>query len=304
MKHLFIINPIAGGKRHDPENTVRLVEEAMSGRNERYEIFITKAPEDACSKIDEDAQIEHELRVYGCGGDGTLNECVNGACGHDNVSVTQYPCGTGNDFLRMFGDGSKFFSDISALVDGDVHKLDLIRVNGKYCVNICSVGIDARVGTDVHKYDSMPLLGNKAGYLISTAVNVFKGINSRFTVKTDGIDETGDYALICACNGRYYGGGFNPVPDARPDDGYMDVLITSSVKLTALPTLLGKYAKGQYRELTKYIRHIKTKKIRISADNDFVVNIDGEAMYTDKVEFEILPGILNFICPKSVKFWN
>ena len=304
MKHLFIINPVAGGKRHDPENTARLIEGIMSGRNERYEIYMTKAPEDACRKIDEDARVEKELRVYGCGGDGTLNECVNGACGYDNVSVTQYPCGTGNDFLRMFGEGSKYFADIDALVDGDTHKIDLIRVNEKYCVNICSVGIDARVGVDVHKYDRIPILGNAAGYIVSTAVNVFKGINSRFSIKTDEIDETGEYALICACNGRYYGGGFNPVPDARPDDGYMDVLITSSVKLAALPAILGKYAKGRYRELTKYIRHIKAKKIIISAENDFVVNIDGEAMYTDKVEFEILPGSLNFICPKSVKFWN
>ncbi|MCE6983484.1 lipid kinase, partial [Pseudomonas frederiksbergensis] len=89
--------------------------------------------------------------VYACGGDGTLNECVNGAVGHDNVAVTHFPCGTGNDFIKMFGEEKDRFFDLSDLVRGEVRPLDVMECCGRYAVNICSVGIDARIGTEVHQ---------------------------------------------------------------------------------------------------------------------------------------------------------
>ena len=304
MKHLFIINPTSGGKSHDPNKTAELIEAAMKGSPENYEIYFTKAPMDACEKIRQDAASGEELRVYGCGGDGTFNECVNGAALLPNVAVTQFPCGTGNDFIRMFGDEADSFRDFNNLICGEIRKLDIIKCNDRYSVNICSVGIDARVGLDVHKYSKIPLIGGATGYVVSTVVNVLKGINSSYSITTEDGTVDGEFAMVCACNGRYYGGGFNPVPEAMPDDGLMDVLIVKSVKLTSLPGILGKYAKGRYRELSKYIKHIKTTEIEIKSEKELEVNIDGEALYTDDVIFEIIPGGLNFICPQGLKFWD
>ena len=129
MKHLFIVNPVAGGKdRH--EYVAEQARLALEGSADAYEVYITTAPMDACAKIKAEAASGEELRVYACGGDGTLNECVNGAVGHDNVAVTHFPCGTGNDFIKMFGEEKDRFFDLSDLVRGEVRPLDVMECCG------------------------------------------------------------------------------------------------------------------------------------------------------------------------------
>ena len=102
MKHLFIVNPVAGGKDRTPEVAAQ-AEAVLGAAGLDCEIYVTKAPMDAVDKIREEAKTCDDLRVFACGGDGTLNECVNGAALLPNVSVTCYPGGTGNDFIKAFG---------------------------------------------------------------------------------------------------------------------------------------------------------------------------------------------------------
>jgi len=174
MKHLFIINPAAGGisgRLADIENEIRTLAEELGAP---YEIYVTTAEMDATRKVAADAETGGKLHVYACGGDGTLNECVNGAAKRENVAVTNYPRGTGNDFIRTFGkEDMDRFRDLRALVNGTVRPIDLIDCNGRYGISICSVGIDARVGRDVHKYSKIPLIGGATGYVISLLVNRF-----------------------------------------------------------------------------------------------------------------------------------
>ncbi|MBQ6539848.1 MAG: acylglycerol kinase family protein, partial [Oscillospiraceae bacterium] len=96
MKHLFIVNPIAGGRHNDYRNTIDTIESLMADSGKDYEIYITSGVWDAVEKVKKESEQGSELRVYACGGDGTFNECVNGAAGFDNASVTVFPCGTGN----------------------------------------------------------------------------------------------------------------------------------------------------------------------------------------------------------------
>ena len=202
MKHLFIVNPTAGKKDRSAE-IARKAYEALAPMGLNYEIYLTRAPHDAERKIREEAASGEQLFVYACGGDGTLNECVNAAVGLKNVAVTNYPCGTGNDFIKIFGDEKERFFDLAALATGEVHAFDVIETCGRYSINICSVGADARIGTDVHKYSSIPLIGGAAGYVVSLVVNVFKGLNMPIKVSGCGFEYEGECALICACNGQY-----------------------------------------------------------------------------------------------------
>jgi len=149
MKHLFIVNPVSGGF-DSTEAVSAQVAQAFSGRDADFEIYTTKAPMDACAKIEQEAASGEELRVYACGGDGTLNECVCGAVGKAHVAVTHFPTGTGNDFVKSFGAEQTRFRNLSELIDGEVRKFDVIDCNGRSSINICSVGLDARIGTDVH----------------------------------------------------------------------------------------------------------------------------------------------------------
>ena len=305
MKHLFIVNPIAGG-RDQSEAITAEVRRIFSGSDADWEVYVTRAPLDAVDQIRQQAARTDTLRVYACGGDGTLNECVSGAALLDNVAVTHYPCGTGNDFVKLFGDEKGLFSDLEALVNGSVHPLDLIRCGDRWSANICSVGVDARIGTEVHKYSHLPLIGGKGGYLVSAAANLFKGINRDFTVRADGeLVHSGPTALVCVCNGQYYGGSFHACPDARPDDGRLDVLVIRGVSRLTFARLITKYAAGRYAELPEYAKHLQADCIEIDAGGeDIVVNLDGEALHSTKVRMEMVRSGIRFIAPANMAFFE
>ena len=301
MKHLFIINPIAGGKNCRFDEVLQEVTEFTKTLDDESEIYVTKAPLDACKKIEIEAENADKLFVYACGGDGTLNECANAAANRTNVAITHYPCGTGNDFLKTFGiENTAKFRDLQALAAGEVRPIDLIECNDRYGINICSVGIDARIGTDVHKYSKLPIIGGATGYVVSLVVNVTKGVAQKFKITANGETLDKNITLACACNGRYYGGGFNPVPEAEPDDGLLDCLIVEPVSRLQVAAVVGKYAKGKFKELPDIIRHLRTTELQIEADRKFVVNIDGEAEYTNKMRFKVIRNGVNFIFPSKM----
>jgi len=302
MKHLFIINPVAGGRKNKFDETHSKIKEFAETLDEPYEIHITQKPMDACHKITEEAEAGDELRVYACGGDGTLNECANGAANRPNVAITHYPCGTGNDFLKTFGrENVEMFRDLKELSTGTVRALDLVDCNGRYGINICSVGIDARIGTEVHKYSKIPLIGGATGYVVSMVVNVIKGVKQKFRVVAGDMVIDKEITLACVCNGKYYGGGFNPVPDAVPDDGVLDCLIVEPVSRLKVAEVVGKYAKGRFKEFPNIFTHVRGDGMEISRDKEFVVNIDGEALYTNKITFKLVRKGVNFVFPSKMK---
>ena len=305
MKHLFVINPVAGGIKGQLEEKRHEIQEIAKELSDPYEIFETKGPMDACLKITEDAESFDSLRVYACGGDGTLNECANGAANRPNVAITHYPCGTGNDFVRTFGqENIGKFRDLRALINGDIRPLDLIDCSGRYGINICSVGIDARVAADVHKYSKIPIIGGATGYVVALAVNLLKGVGQKFRISTENETFEKKITLVCACNGQFYGGGFNPVPDAMPNDGLLEYMILNAVSRLKAAQVVGKYAKGRFREFPELATHIRGSFMEIEADREFVVNIDGEVIYAKKISFNLVPKGVNFIFPSKMGFFN
>lgn len=303
MKHLFIVNPTAGGK-DKTEYVSACAKEVFRNSTEEYEIYITKAPMDATEKIRKEATLCDKLHVYACGGDGTFNECVCGAAFLDNVAVAPFPTGTGNDFCRMFGNEGELYKNLSALTKGTEYPIDLIDCNGRYSANICCVGIDARVGADVHKYSGIPLIGGATGYVVSVLVHIFKGLTRRMKIKSGEYEIDADTTLVAACNGRYYGGGFNPSIVAKPDDGILDIYIIKKINLITLAKLIGKYAKGKADELSDYITHLRSDHICIEFEDDEVVNFDGEVMYTKKADIKLVPKALNLIIPEGMNFFE
>ena len=104
------------------------------------------------------------------------------------------------------------------------------------------------------------------------------------------------------CNGRWYGGGFNPVPEAEPDDGLLDVLLVKKVSLLQVSAVIGKYQKGKYADYPALIRHERCTALTIRCDSESVVNIDGEALYTDALDISLVPKALRFFYPKGLTY--
>lgn len=302
MKHLFIINP-AAGKYDQSEELKTKIDLAAREHALNYEIRVSKKPGDCTAMTREAAASGEETRVYACGGDGTLNEVVCGAAGADNVAVTHYPCGSGNDFIKNFNAPAAFF-ELSSLLDAEELLLDLIQVGDAYSISICSMGIDARIGTEIQKYKRLPLVSGKGAYNLSTVVNLIKGIHRHYVVELNGERIDDRFTLICVCNGRFYGGGYQPVPEARPDDGKLEVLLVKKVSRLQVAGLIGKYKAGRYAEFPELFRHFSTDRIVIHCDREEVVNLDGEARWGKDVEIRLSDKKLRFFYPSGLRLSN
>lgn len=298
MKHLFIINP-AAGKWDRTEEFTREIHAACGPLGLRYEIAVSKEKGGCRAIAKKAAETGEDLRIYACGGDGTLNEVVSGAVGFANAAVTHFTGGSGNDFVKIFSEPAAFRS-LPRLLDCQEAEFDLIACNGGYAINVCSVGLDARIGTEVAAYKRLPLVTGSGAYILSTVSNVIKGITEHYVVEVDGERIDGDQTMICVTNGRYYGGGFNPVPDADPADGLLDVLLVHPVSRFQVAAIAGKYKKGLYAQYPHLIRHIRTKQVRILCGRDTSVNLDGELLRADTVDIRVAEEKIRFFYPKGL----
>ena len=300
MEHIFIINP-AAGSRDRTEDYSSVIRKVCGEKGVDYRIEVSAAPGDCTRIAREAAQTGKPVRLYACGGDGTLNEVAAGAAGWDNAAVTVFSGGSGNDFVKLFDDPKAFF-DLERLMDCQEVVFDMIRCNEDLSLNICSVGLDARIGTDVSKYKRLPLLSGFRAYALSTVVNLFKGIAEHYAVEINGEVVDGRQTFVCVCNGRFYGGGFNPVPEADPTDGKLDVLLVKEVKLWQVPGLIGKYKNGQYRKIPHVVRHLQTDKITIRCDRPTPINLDGELRTAQTVTMSLAEEKLRFFYPKGLSW--
>ncbi len=302
-RHLFIINPIAGKSDASADLHARI--EALRGWcDDELTVAATQRPMHAAELVKQAAAEGGALTVYACGGDGTLNEVVNGAAGLANVTLTHVPVGTGNDFLKVFGDETERFRDLPQLLKGEVLPVDLYQANGRYGINIGSVGFDSRVGAEVHRFKRWPLVGSKAAYNLSVMYNIFKGMGMNAEVTVDGQRFEGPFTMVNACNGRYYGGGFYAMPDAQPNDGYLDFLLVKRISRLAVARFIGKYARGEYKQLGDIATHLRGKKLDIVSEKPFPINIDGEMLHGRCVSFGVTAARVGFVVPQGVCWHN
>ena len=170
MRHVFLINPHAG--KQDQTARIRaLADRLAAAHNLDCRCLLTDRPGGAEVLSRALAETGEPVRIYACGGDGTVHEAANGIAGFPNAAMTVIPAGTGNDFLKNFGPDAAKFSDPEHLWDGPEFPLDLIDCNGRLCLTIACSGIDARIADTVHRYGNVPGLSGRGSYLLSVAVN-------------------------------------------------------------------------------------------------------------------------------------
>ncbi len=298
MKHIFIINPTAG-KRNCTTELMEMAKALQARHGLELECILTKQPGHATETTRAIARQGRPVRFYACGGDGTVNEVANGILGIPNAAMTCIPVGTGNDFLKNFGDKAALFSDPENLWDGPQFPLDAIDCNGRAAMTIACSGFDAQVAEDVHTYGNSPLLGGRGSYIASLAVNfLVRGLSHRWTITLDGEAMPGDYALAAVCNGRYYGGGFMPVAESRMDDGVLNTLVVQRVSRPTFLRFVGAYSKGGYYKFPRYARSYTAKEIVIdSPDQDIVTCLDGEIVHSRRAVLSLAAGKVNFFGP-------
>ncbi|MBR6790151.1 MAG: diacylglycerol kinase family lipid kinase [Oscillospiraceae bacterium] len=300
MRHIFIINPVSGkGNALQLEPSLRA---ALERSGADWEIHRSEAPGEATAYVRQKAA-EGPARFYACGGDGTLHEVIEGIKDFPDSAVGVIPAGTGNDFVKSFGDREVFLDPVRQL-NGTVHKIDLIRAGDHFSVNVINIGFDCEVVAWVDAHRNNPLCRGPLAYLLGVLNVLFRKLGTELEFSFNGKNIKGRYLLCTAANGQFYGGGFRPAPKAALDDGLMDFAIVKKVSRLRFLSLLPSYRTGSYID-RKDVRDILTvdrcSELVITAHEGSNVCIDGEIYPFRELKLEMLPGTVNFIIPEGLQ---
>ena len=310
MKTVFIINPKSGqGKRVD--EFISSVKETIEKTGADAEIYITKHIGDATVFVRDYCEDNGAARFIACGGDGTLNEVVNGAIAYPGTEVGVIPMGTGNDFCRNF-DKECDFKNIELQITSPTVKCDVIKYTTSYrgakrdgyCVNMFNVGFDCNVGDLTSKMKEKPFVSGSMAYFLSILVVLIKKQGADLKIEFDGeIKNDGKLLLTSIANGCFCGGGIKSNPLAEISDGYININIIKDLSRLRFISLLPSYMKGTFlarRGMEKYIASEKCKKITITPNTeDIRICVDGEVISAEKTDFKIVHNAFNFVIAKK-----
>ena len=302
MKHVFIINPAAGAS--DCEKKVRSELNALGG-DFPYECYRTTAKEDATLFVRRwcASHPGERVRFYACGGDGTIGEVAAGVLGMQQASMSCYPAGSGNDYVKYYG-GKEHFQDLRALVHGEERKIDLLQVGTRIAVNAVHFGFDSVVASTMDRVRRMHVLGGRHAYVTGVAHALLTGMRTVCRVTADGenLNPDGRLLLCTLANGTHVGGSYRCAPRSWNDDGYMEVCLVRPVSRLTFLRLKGAYREGSHLEDARFTDRIvyrRARKALISAGPGFRLCLDGELAYGDTCSVEVLPGAVSFAVPQG-----
>jgi YegS/Rv2252/BmrU family lipid kinase len=231
------------------------------------------------------------------GGDGTLNEVVNGAAGTGS-EIAVLPSGTGQDFGRTHGIPPRFEEAVRVVLSGSTRAVDIGRaefVGGeRFFANVGSVGMSGAVARRANAMSKA--LGGRATFFYALAREFVAWRNTDVTVQLDGAERQGRMHDVIVANGRWHGGGMKLAPDASWNDGLFDVVLIGDVnKLDFATTAPRLYSGG-------HVRHPKVEVLRsgsvvVDAAEPLPLELDGEPVGTTPARFEVVPGALRVRAP-------
>ncbi len=306
MKHLFIINPRAGKEK---ENISVRVREFIAAHPEMGAlVFNTEYVGHETVLVGRLCHIfeDETIRLYICGGSGTLCRAISGIPNFAMVEVAFFPCGMTNDVLKVFEGEAEPFSNLANLVTGTPMYLDVLDFGFGKALNFCSVGYEARVSDDVNALGRVSIGGTKLPYLMSIIKNTVYFVNAQYNVVADGQEYTGRKTSITAFNGIVYGGSFSPVPNACPVNGRFKLMLTDMPSTLSILFNLKNMRNGQLDKVGKSVRVIDASEVSIKMPEKrkMFFSADGETFEMDEhnksVSLRVLPTTLKFVVPSGV----
>lgn len=264
MKYIFIVNPVAGKGKGIVAG--KIIEEYCKSIKVDYKVIYTTKKGDA-KKISSLYADNYDNIIYSVGGDGTLNEIVNGMA-YSNASIGIIPVGSGNDFYKN-------------LLNNNTNKIDLGMVNDRYFINVASLGLDAEIAKFANEIKGYKI-PNDMIYILSIIKNcfAFNGIE----VSTENLLKK--LTMITVCNGKFYGGGFKIAPNADLNDGLFDILEVSLLNKLETVKLLSKLVTGNHLKQKK-INFYRADNVKYYSDLTLYCNIDGEIIKGNSFEFSL-----------------
>ena len=300
MRYAFIINPAAGKGKAIKELGENIA--AYCSKNQlEYAVQITSAVGDAQRFAREHAQRGDEVTIFLAGGEGTVYEALNGVYGYENVTLAVIPIGSANDFLKFFPkENKKDFCDLDNQIKGKPIRMDIIKAGDKYCLNGCSVGMDAIVAKYMSGFRRIPLVSGSMAYNLAIVKCFLGKIGCRLTLIADNEDLGNKNCLFAVvANGPAYGGGYLAAPDAVPFDGELNYTIVEKINKFKILKFIGKYKKGEVDGLP-FVHREKCQSFSIRSREKVPVNLDGEIYEMKEIDFKIIKSGVKFLIPASL----
>jgi len=301
-KTVFLVNPASdngGTGRRWPEIAHRAAAVGLIG-----DALFSQRPGHLVELAAEAAQ-RGAGRIVVVGGDGTVNEAVNGLVGHDGVELAVLPRGTGTDFVRSFGIPTDVERAARIAVEGHTRTIDAGKVTYRswsggdavaYFANIASAGMSGAVAKRTN--ETTKVLGGKASYLLATLA-VFAGWrNTELRITVDDAIRSGRMYDAIVANARYFGGGMKICPDADPAAGLFDVLLIGDITKADLLANLPKIYRGTHLPHPR-AELLRGATVTVDAPEPLPVQIDGEQPGTTPARFEIVRDALRLRVPAA-----
>ncbi|HLK59599.1 MAG TPA: diacylglycerol kinase family protein [Chthonomonadaceae bacterium] len=293
----IILNPTSGrgqgAKRHDEvehllHRSIRNVFDVVSWR-----VVETTGRGSATALAAEAAQQGVHM-VVAAGGDGTVSEVLNGLVGTE-TRLGILPLGTGNDFARTLGIGTDLKLAVLTLFYGNPRKVDVGRVHGRYFLNVAGCGFDAVCAQRVNQ--GYRYLHGTAAYLAAVYQSLLSYKRSEITLTVDGETRKLKAMLCSVANAQTYGGGMRIAPDARLNDGLLDVCIVTTESKWEFLKAFPRVFRGTHVTHPDVIL-LRGREIRVESDPVLPVLVDGEVLGTTPADFSILPQAITVMTPE------
>ena len=324
MKHLIVFNEKAG-KGSEAASFKAQIEEAFKGLD--HEIYVTPAPRALTAYLREylKKNSKEVVRVYACGGDGTVHEAANGLVGFENAELAIYPNGTGNDFAKTFagkgasydeimaGAGYQKCLDFKKLIAAEAKPVDVSKITGGnleeplYSINVINFGFDAIVGArgNYYKEHGIPAdaKGKEKNEPYTYALNHDAMKHGRFNnieVFADGEKLNEKQMLLCTlAHGQFVGAKFWCAPKSDNTDGLIDVCVLKTMTFLGLGMIIGGYTKGKHlNKPKKKIVYRRAKEIKIVSPEEIDLCVDGEMIKGKDFAVEVVPGAIKLAIPE------
>jgi diacylglycerol kinase (ATP) len=296
---VFLVNPAsangATGKRW-PELANRAARLGLTG-----ETLFSQRP-GHLTELAREAAAEGRLLVV-VGGDGTLNEVVNGVAGL-GAEIAVVPRGTGQDFGRTYGIPTRFDEAVRVAVEGSTRTVDAARVRyrtgaggeaERWFANVGSVGMSGAVAQRANSTSKR--FGGKPTFFYALTREFLGWRNTEVTVRLDDGERVARMHDVILANGQWHGGSMWLAPDAEPDDGLFDVVLIGDVSMFDFLTTAPKIYKGTHVSHPK-VEIVRSATVEVDAREHLPIEVDGEPVGTTPARFEVVPAALRVRVPR------
>ena len=287
MRKLLVVNnPTSGGRRKN-QKVLRELKSFLSTHNLEAIIQTTELKKNAWKIIEEQLDESFSDLIL-VGGDGTINEAVNGL--KFDIPITIIPAGTGNDFVKNIAIGKTLKEQFEAIINDNILNIDLGICNNRKFANGVGIGFDGQIVEDM-RTKTVPLLKGHAKYYyhVLQVLASYKPQDFNFSLDDENFNKP--LIIMTIGNGTTFGGGFKLMPNARVDDGLLEVCTIGPLAPIRRFLNIHKLSNGTHGSINAVDFH-QVKKVTVQENPLLFAHVDGELMGNPPYEIKVLPNVL------------